>query len=236
MEELYSLGENVHTFAAVPVGLTEKREGLHNIEPFSRELAQETIRQVEAFAKKCRRESGRDFCYASDELYYIAQQPYPAYEDDAYLPQLGNGVGMYWDFIRDIKEACACLGEEVTKNARILSVTGRAAYGIIRKIAAEAMQASDKLHIEVRAAENMLFGSSVTVAGLLSGKDILLTAKEAQGAQGLLIPGDALRGDAFLDDMTLDELQQALGIPVRACKNTGNDYVQGILDLLEEIG
>ena len=42
MEELYSLGENVHTFAAVPVGLTEKREGLHNIEPFSRELAQES--------------------------------------------------------------------------------------------------------------------------------------------------------------------------------------------------
>ena len=53
MRDLAEMYPGVNSVSVVPVGLTKYRAGLPKITPYSRETAEETMDQVEAFAEKC---------------------------------------------------------------------------------------------------------------------------------------------------------------------------------------
>ncbi|HSA77910.1 MAG TPA: DUF512 domain-containing protein, partial [Nitrospirota bacterium] len=60
--------------------------------------------------------------------------------------------------------------------------------------------------------KNRFFGPAVTVAGLLTGGDILHALRGKELGDMVLIPGNALKDedDVFLDGMRLDELEEKL--------------------------
>lgn len=226
MHDLVRLYPALTSCAIVPVGLTKFREGLYPLELFTPEECAGVIRQVDAFANWCQKEYGTRLFYCSDEFYVRAGLPLPSDEHYEDYSQIENGVGMLTSLETEFTYALEDLEGEIDAitSPRAVSVaTGEAAFGLISSLAERLMQKNPLLDIRVHRVVNRFFGESVTVAGLLTGKDLSeqLSGKDL-GAE-LLIPAVMLRadGDVFLDDMTPAELSATLNVPVRAVPSDG---------------
>ena len=81
--------------------------------------------------------------------------------------------------------------------------------------------------------ENQFFGSSVTVAGLLTGIDVYNRLKGEELYEELLIPSVMLRheGDLFLDNMSIDELSDKLNVKITPVSADGYEFVDSVLSL-----
>ncbi|MBR2721314.1 MAG: DUF512 domain-containing protein [Clostridia bacterium] len=235
MQDLVRLYPALRSCAIVPVGLTKHREGLYPLEAFSREDAAAVIAQVNAFGEECLKKFGTRLFYCADEFYLRADLPMPSqdyYED---YSQIENGVGMITslsDEFADELEELPQLLQDFSAPRTVSVATGVAAYGHIRALCEELERRVPGLKIYVYCIENRFFGESVTVAGLLTGKDVCeqLTGKPLGGL--LLYPAAMLRADEdiFLDDMTPAQLSDSLGgIPVAPGPNDGAALLHSLL-------
>lgn len=238
LEDLYSLEPGVRTVAVVPLGLTCHRQGLAELKPVGREEARSAVATVEAFAKRSQKEHSARFVFASDEMYERAGLPAPRYSDGEHTPQLANGVGMVSDMLDEFEWALEELPESLTDKRSVTIATGVSAYGLMEKIASELQSRVSNLHVNVLRVENRLFGAQVTVAGLICGGDIAQAAAGFGIGQELLVPQAALRSgeDIFLDGMTLTELHERLGVPVRAVPCDGAALAYASCGLEETFG
>ncbi len=200
------------SLAVVPVGLTGHRDGLTPLEPVSKDMALRTIKAVEKWQKECLNSIGTRFVFAADEYYIKAGLPLPpieAYED---FCQIENGVGLVATLMDEAAEAL-----EMAERGSLDEVSIATGMDILPFIEDIAARASEKMGMKVAVygVDNQTFGGGVTVAGLLGGRDFLRVLKDKPLGERLIIPAAALREDnVFLDDMTLNELQAALGVPV----------------------
>lgn len=231
-EELeYSLQElcklkNLESLAAVPCGMTAHREGLPELKAFDRDSSADVIDRIERFAQKCLQERGSRTVYASDEFYLTAGRDIPpdeAYEDYA---QLENGVGMirlHTEEFRSALEYCDC--DDVKKHVSI--ATGVLAAPHMKTLAAMAMERFPSLRVDVHAIVNKFFGETITVSGLVTGGDLIEQLKGKQLGDVLLLPENMLRyeGDLFLDNVSLDDVRQALGVRVEVTERNGEDLL-----------
>ena len=217
----YSLGElaklypAVQSIAAVPVGLSDHREGLYPLEPYTCETAGEVIDMIDRFNEKFKEEHGTVIAYAADEFYLKAKREMPGEEYYNGFPQLENGVGM-WALLKaefeDALNECAV----TSLDRKVTVVTGEAAYPLIKELSVKAENKIKGLSVQVVAAKNRLLGSMITVSGLLCGRDIASAVEGLKLGEELIIPPNCLRseGDMFLDDMTVEELSDILKIKV----------------------
>lgn len=230
LRELFKLYPSVQSIAAVPVGLTDHRKGLYELEPYSEKAAGEVIDIINRMNAGFEKEHGERIAYAADEFYIKANRRIPDEEYYNGFPQLENGIGM-WALLRS--EFCSALekNDVLSANRKATIVTGKAAYPLISELAETAMKKIKGLEINVVAAENKLFGSMITVSGLLCGKDIEAAVSGIDLGEELIIPPNCLRseGDMFLDDMTAQELSERLGVPVRRNGTSGDDLLSAML-------
>jgi putative radical SAM enzyme (TIGR03279 family) len=208
LTDLTSLGDSLASAAIVPVGLTAYRETLPAPVdgPPLRPVTLDEARAAIAAASRYER------VYCADELYLTAKLPLPGPETYGGYPQLENGVGM----LTLLREQWEKEGRSAEAETPQTLVTGHAAAPFLRKLLAGTP-------VNVIALENRFFGSTVTVAGLLTGRDIAGALKGADLGARVLIPASALRHgeDVFIDGMTVGELQAALGVPVVAVEPDG---------------
>ncbi len=230
LNELGSLYPAVQSIAAVPVGLSDHRQGLYPLEPYNRQTAREVIGIIDRFNEKFKKENGAVIAYAADEFYIKAELPMPDAEYYNDFPQLENGVGM-WALLQSEFDAALseCEAKELRRRATI--VTGKAAYPLISALAEKAMKQINGLDINVVAAENKLLGSMITVSGLLCGADIADAVSGLDLGEELIIPPNCLRseGDMFLDDMTVEELSKKLKVKVTQNGSSGEDLLAAML-------
>ena len=210
----------------MPVGLTAHRAHLPRLEPHTAEQAADVLRRVHAFQQRMLSERGTRFVFASDEFYLRAGVPLPKTADYEGFPMLENGIGMVRDFL---DEGLAELPERCDPPRRVLLVTGRLFAPVLRDAVAP-LAALPGLDLEVRAVANRTFGEVTTVAGLLAGGD-LLAAVEPGEADLLLISPNMLKygTETLLDDTTLSELQERLGVPVRTGGTTLGRLARAVL-------
>jgi len=221
--------ENVNSVACVPVGLTKYRENLAKIEPYNSESAKEVIEIIDGFAVKYIEKYGIRKVYAADEFYLKAKMEIPKEEFYGDFDQLDNGVGM-WALLlgeanRAIDDSKGC--DKVKKTV----VTGVAAYPLINEIVSKAKNKWQDLDCQVIAIKNDFFGEQITVAGLVTGRDIINQVSGKDLGEKLLIPSSMLRheNDMFLDDVTVCELEEKLKIKVVAIENDGYELIEEIL-------
>lgn len=230
---------HMESVSVVPVGLTKYRDGLEQLQAFTKEDAEEVIDLIESWQKKLYVSHGRHFVHASDEWYILAKRPFPEEgRYDGYL-QLENGVGMMrllWDEFQEAFEEYK--GEEhnesLIQEKKVISVaTGKLAYDMIADIANQIMEEYPWLFIRVYQINNDFFGEKVTVSGLLTGQDIVSQLKDKELGENLLLPENVLRSgeEVFLDDMTVSELQTALQVKVDIVKSNGQDLMNKLLGL-----
>ncbi len=226
----------MESVSVVPVGLSKFREGLHPLEPFDRESAIDALAIIETWQKKLYREHGTHFVHASDEFYILAGREIP--EEDRYdgFLQLENGVGMLRLLDTEVDEALAFVAEEFDGEAdpeRISIATGLLAAPYIETQAAKIMKQHPQIQIQVFPIRNEFFGETITVAGLLTGQDIVKQLSGRDLGDRLLLPSCMFRSgeEVFLDDMTRESVQNTLQIPVDIVKSSGQDLVNAVLGL-----
>ena len=72
----------------------------------------------------------------------------------------------------------------------------------------------------------------ITVAGLITGQDLIAQLKDQPLGERLLLPACMFKSgeEVFLDDVIKSEVEAALQIPVNIVKSSGYDFVNAILD------
>ena len=213
----------------VPVGLTKYREKLAKLRPVDREEARAVIAQVEAFAAQCLEQYGSRKFFCSVEVYIRAEQPLP--EEEAYegYVQIENGVGMLRSLITEFESGLKLEDEPVEATPYTIA-TGVSARPFLAELS---KQAEEKLGVrgQVLAIQNDFFGHTIDVAGLITGGDLIAQLKGRDLGQRLLIPVNMLRhgGDVFLDDLRVEDVENALGIPVTVVEQDGFDLLDAML-------
>ena len=242
IKDLSDLYPGVGSISVVPVGITKYREGLYPLVPYDGEESKKVLEQVEGWQKKLLEEKGSRVVYAADEFYIMAEKELPGYEEYEGFPQLENGVGMvalfkeeFFEYLEDeeagLNEKGVNADEKAVKDRIVSVATGISAYKIIKKLAEELENRYNNLKINVYPVENRFFGKYVTVAGLLTGQDIVYGLKDKELGQVLLIPKNMLKSDedVFLDDYTVEKVGTLLNVKVKVLEVNGKAFVDGIL-------
>lgn len=225
MRELADLYPQVNSVSVVPVGLTKHREKLPQLTPFNRESARETIAQVTAYGDECLKKFGSRIFFCADELYLKAEMDLP--DDDWYegYPQLENGVGL----LRLLEtEFVAALQQRDDADGKPFSIaTGVSAAPFVHSLFTFAVEKYGKIKGNIYPIANDFLGHSIDVAGLVTGGDLIAQLRGKDLGERLLIPINMLRhGDGvFLDDVTLEDVSAALGVPVRVVQQDGADLL-----------
>jgi len=212
IEDLSGLYPAVSSIAAVPVGLTSHRKKLYPLKPYTPRQARGVLEIITRLEKKYKKQFGTRLVFASDEFYIKAKEPIPPvsfYED---FPQIENGVGMTAEFIRDAART------RLPAKIRPVAATVVTGVSFSRKLRGIVKRFDDVNGAVVKlvTVKNRFFGPLVTVAGLLTGRDVLHALKGRKLGSMLMIPSDALKEDEglFLDGMSLDQVERALKVKV----------------------
>lgn len=231
---LHDLSEflpQMESLSVVPVGLTKFREGLVELEPFSKEDSLEVLKIIHSWQKIFQTHYGTRFVYASDEWYIKAGLPIPREEDYEGYPQLENGVGLIRSFLDEFEEAYLELkGDDRQRDISI--ATGVLAAPYIREVAEKLMEKLTNTKINVYTIINNYFGNEITVAGLLTGSDLILQLKEKHLGDCLILPEVLLRSgtDILLDDITVDDMENALQTKIRIVQSDGKSFIDRIIN------
>lgn len=228
IEDLSGYLPYLRSVSIVPVGLTKFREGLYPLVPFEKEDALEVLRLVHAWQKKLYAEFGLHFIHASDEWYLLAGQPFPEEETyDGYL-QIENGVGMMRSFLNEFEEAFA--NPAAPDRGELSLATGVLAYPIFKEVCARIMEKYPQLQIHVYEIINHFFGEKITVAGLITGTDLMDQLAGKPLGSRLLLPGTMLRSeqDVFLDDVSVSALENALQVDVEIVQSNGEEFFRAV--------
>ena len=232
MSDLAGLYPAVESCGIVPCGLTKYRAGLPYIEPFDTESSAGLVRQVEAFADRMYSQHGEHVFFVGDEAYVKAALPLPPPGYYEGFPMIEDGIGGMASLEEEVVSALKCLSEDERRTVRDVSIaTGEAAFEFIKRLTETVKEAVSGLRCRVYPVRNDFYGGGVTVAGLITGGDIIAQLRGKKLGDELLLPVVALRfeRDRFLDDMTPDDISRELGVRVSFAENSGDDFVGRLL-------
>ena len=228
IKDLDRLGPNLTDIALVPVGLTAHRSGLTSLRKFFPEEAKALISRITDLQVKHLKTRKSRFVYLADEFYEMAGVDFPDDEHYEGYPQLENGVGLARQFLNELDLISKQEMPLIEKKLTVTVVAGKAANSLVNRLVSCFSQL-DKLTIKTVFAENIYFGSSINVSGLLTGSDLLWALRGMNAGEAVFISKSLLKdeSDLFLDNMKKEELEQHLNVKICA--------VDGPLEMFKEI-
>lgn len=230
VRDLTGLWPEVRSLALVPVGLTAYRTDLFPLRTFSRDQAGEVVNKVAGWQNACLQEYDYPVVFASDEFYLLAGAAIPPAERYGDYPQTENGVGLVRLFLDEWERLEPSLPSTLNNPRRVTLLTGSMGAKIIQPLA-ERLNLITNLTVKTVTVDNTFFGNTVTVAGLLTSRDIR-TAIVSEKIKGtVIIPAVALRsGDTvFLDNKTLPELERELDLDLTIRVARGPEEILSII-------
>ena len=220
----------MESLSVVPVGLSDYRDGLFHLEPFTKEDAEDVIDIIEHFQKKAYEKHGTHFVQASDEWYINAGREFPEAERYDGFIQLENGVGMVRLLMDEFESEWDSI-EGDDREYEVSMVTGVLVYDSIKMLADRIPEKFPNVKIHLYKIINDFFGHRITVTGLLTGGDIRKQLTGKTLGQRLVLPSNTLMADEpkFLDDVTLAELTDALQVEVCIVESSGADFIHAVI-------
>ena len=237
LRDLAAHHPKVVSTAVVPVALTRynKDERLTRVTP---EFCQRTIKEVEKLQKEFRKTLGVTFAFLGDEIYIKAGAEIPSRRHYGNYPQIEDGVGMVRSFVNAIERVFQRKDAEMQRNVRTNEaaivpkdqrskiegqvpssnfgtlLTGEMFAPILRE-QIDKYNALTGSRLHVLAVPNTYFGGDVSVAGLLTGQDLLAVRDQIIG-DFVTIPSVTIKSDEpiFLDGMNYDDLKRQFPVPV----------------------
>ncbi|MEG1621358.1 MAG: DUF512 domain-containing protein, partial [Oscillospiraceae bacterium] len=231
LDDLGKLYPNLQTISCVPVGLTDYREGLHKLLPYTKEQASKTIEIIENFSGKMLDKNGERLAFPADEFFIKSGRALPDYEYYGEFNQLENGIGLLTMLEEEFNDACA-MANKSDKTRNISIATGVAAYPFIKKYAEKAMSIFPNLKVKVYEIVNDYFGNNITVAGLVTGTDLINKLSEKDLGEELIIPSVMLKyhENMFLDSITIEEVSTKIKTKIKVIEPDGFELLGAMLD------
>ena len=231
LNDLAAMFPAVNSVSVVPVGVTKYREGLYPLQTYTKETSTALIDQVEAFASRHLQEHGTRLVWCSDEFYLLAGRELPGEDYFEDFTQLDNGVGMLTLLSREFSRALDLMEpDELEGTAPFSIATGVSAAPFLAKLVVQAREKCGTIEGRVYPIANRFFGETITVAGLVTGGDLIEQLRGKELGQRLLIPASMLRSgeNVFLDDVTTDDAERELGVPVIPVPQDGYELLDAI--------
>ncbi len=233
LEELSKLYPTLESIAVIPVGLTKHREKLYKLRPYTAEEAREVIKTVDEFNEHFAYFNRRFLAYTADEFYLKAGMEMPSTEYYGDFPQLDNGVGL-WALMREEFFAALHKTDSKTKikKRKTALITGAAAYPLMTELIRAFKEKFNTEDFTVFSVKNDFFGSEVTVAGLVTGKDIIAQLKGKIKADEILIPQVMLKSKEepiFLDGTSLTEIECTFRAKIIPVMNDGAELLRRLV-------
>ena len=237
LHDLSKLYPKLRSVCVVPSGLTKFRENLYPLKPFDKKSSISVIQTVENINKVYAKKYGKNLFFCSDEFYLIAEKALPRDEYYEDYSQIENGVGMLRSFECEVNAFLRTLSKEERNITRNISIaTGVSAYDFINKMVKIIKKKCKNVNCQIYKIENDFFGKTITVAGLVTGKDLTNQLNGKALGEELLISRSMLRseGDLFLCGKSLEELKDELKVEITPIECDGASFVLGVLGIKEE--
>jgi len=232
LSDLAGMFPAVNSVSVVPVGVTKFREGLYPLKTYDRDAAAALIDQVETFAAGHLAEKGTRLVWCSDEFYLLADRELPPEEYFEDFTQLDNGVGMLTLLSQEFRRALDLAERPELEGAEPFSVaTGVSAAPYLARLIDMVRAKCDTIEGTVYPIVNRFFGETITVAGLVTGGDLISQLRGKDLGKRLLLPASMLRAGerVFLDDVTLDDVERELGVPAVPVAQDGYELLDAIM-------
>lgn len=232
LEDLTEMYPGVDSVSIVPVGVTKFREGLYPLKTYDKDTAAALIDQVEAWGAKCMERFGTTIFWCSDEFYLLSgrELPQDSYYED--YRQLENGVGMLRLLETEFRSAMEADDPPAPGSVAPFTIaTGVSAAPTLEKLVQLAAARCGGLDWRVVPIVNHFFGETIVVAGLVTGRDLIDQLRGKYLGERLLLPDNMLRyhENVFLDDVTVEEVEAALGVPLTFVEQDGGALWDAIL-------
>jgi len=211
LTDLWTLGEAVISVALVPVGVTQFSH-LYTGKSMDREASRTLLDTVRRWETQALAERGDRWVFGSDELYLLAEESLPEAEHYGDFPQIENGVGAVTSLRERVGDGLERLPRLDGK--RIAVVTGTSMAPLMPPLLARLSEVTGA-SFELLVAENSLFGSTTTTAGLLVSDDFRRALSGRTDFDLALIPAESINENGvFLDDTSFVALREEFPFPV----------------------
>ncbi len=231
IRDLYKFHPYVQSIAVVPVGLTAHRKKA--LRPVEKKDAIGALEIIQRFQNRFKRKHGEHLVFAADELYIKAGMDFPALKDYDELSQIENGVGLVPLFLAQAKKLKIQFPEN-SKKKKFVVFTGVSFYSILSKFVERLRKKG--FDIEAVQVDNLYFGRSVTVTGLLTGRDVMRALSgQIQKDDILLIPDIVMKEghQVFLDDVSRQDVEDILGVKSVVIESSPAGLVDAMLELVK---
>ncbi|MBN2035691.1 MAG: DUF512 domain-containing protein [Chitinispirillaceae bacterium] len=192
IHDLLSLGTSLLSVAVVPVGLTRFRP--LPLRPVTAGDAVTICTTVLKLSDRDKARCGSRRVFCSDEFLLAAGEPIPPEYFYETFPQIENGVGLIRRFLADWRRAVRSYKKKRhaadRQKKKYLLLCSVSAYPFIAPMADETATLR-ALTVRVIPVVNLFFGETVTVAGLLTARDVMHAIDAAQKKErfsGVFVP------------------------------------------------
>ncbi|MDE6764517.1 MAG: DUF512 domain-containing protein [Oscillospiraceae bacterium] len=230
LTDLGNLMPNIQSVAVVPVGLTKFRDGLYPLKLFDKDGAGKALDLIEKFQQEFLEKYDTRLVFPADEFYITAERTLPPAEAYEEYSQYENGVGMLRSLIDEFERACDMAEDDEIKLCSTSLATGELAYKYICELVENAQKKWHTINCRVYKIINDFFGETITVTGLITGRDLIAQLKGKPLGDTLLLSTSMVRRDdmVFLDDITVADVERELGVSVRIVENDGFELFDAI--------
>ena len=203
--DLENFSSIIQSVAVVPVGITRFHK--NNLKLITPENALHVIKQIENFNKKLK----KHIAMASDEFFIKADYPIPEKKYYGNFSQLEDGVGALRLLIDDFEKTKKKLPKAICSTKELYFAVSQSANKVMKNIISE-LNKIENLNCKIIELKNNFFGENVTVAGLITGNDLIEQTKD-KNIKNLIIPSIMLRPYTtdFLDGLTVKDVEKATG-------------------------
>jgi putative radical SAM enzyme (TIGR03279 family) len=220
VRELAADHPRIKSVAIVPLGLTRYNTD-ERLTPVTPEFCRRTIKKVRSLQREFRLRLGTTFAFLGDEIYLRAGESVPSRKHYGDYPQIEDGIGMVRSFDNEFRALWRRLLRREASQQPFGKLHGTLVTGTlfapVLKGRIDRLNARFGMRLRVLGVENRYFGGDVSVAGLLTGGD-LLAARDQMRGDFVIIPASMIKSgeEVMLDGMTLSEVQRRLALPVQA--------------------
>ena len=231
--DLYTLYPQVSDIAVVPIGITKFRQGLKHVDTYTKEQSIEEIENIEKLQDMYMEDVGKPFVRLSDEFYLVADKEIPNQEFYDDYHQIEDGIGMVRCFRDAIDSTLDDL--DLKSEGSFSIVTGELAYNELLEAGNKIKNRNSNIQLDVYKIINNYFGETITIAGLLTGTDIIDQMKGIINSKYLILSNNMFRKgyeladsneQIMLDNTKIKDIESALNLKVIVVDYTGEDLIQ----------
>ena len=230
LSDLYLFYPKFKSLSIVPVGLTKHREGLPELNYINKSYANDLFSKYPALRSKYPGSKKSPFVLLADEWYILGKQSFPLKNEYGNYDLIENGVGQFRFFLDQFHSEKNKFPHRIKTKTKISIITGELAYNIFIKEIEPIINKIINLKVNFYKVENNFFGDSVTVAGLLTGQDIINQLKDKDLGDSVWSTYRILNDEQTLtlDDMTLENISDALKTDFRVSKDSIYEIIQAV--------